>query len=75
MEVRAPTIDSLGIVAFHDQACAVYHDQSAVMNCQTEVFYPSWQAQDDGWRLVQARTWFQRLALRVAFSHSGGDQQ
>ena len=73
METRKPTIDHHGIVAFHDQACAVYHDEPAVLDCNTMTFQPCWKAQQYGWRLVKADTWFKRLALRVAFSE--GEKQ
>lgn len=73
METHKPTIEVHGPVAFHDQACAVYHNEpaSAVLDLSTGVFQPCWQAQQYGWRLVKADTWFKRLALRVAFSGGG----
>ena len=73
METRKPDIQILGPVAIHNQACAVYHNEpaSAVLDLNTGVFQPCWQAQKYGWRLVKADTWVKRLALRLAFSESG----
>jgi hypothetical protein len=36
-----------------------------VLDMNAGVFLPSWKAQANGWHLVQARTWWQRLALRA----------
>lgn len=53
--------------AVHDMPCAVLHKtEKAVLDMNANVFQPSWKAQSEGWRLVQARTWFQRFLLRVA---------
>ena len=60
-----PTIRNDGLVATHNMPCAVYRSKSAVVDCATEVFHPSWEAQKQGWRLVRATNWLQRLALRV----------
>lgn len=67
MNPREPEIEVHGPVAAHDQRCAVLPGTSAVLNLSIGVFEPSWKAQSQGWRLVQARTWLQRLALRLAF--------
>lgn len=64
---REPTIETHGPVARHDQRCAVLRGASAVLDMDQWVFHPSWRAQAEGWALVQARTRFQRLALRLAF--------
>jgi hypothetical protein len=66
MKPRAPNIENHGIFAMHDQACAVHHEASAVYDCNTGVFHPSWRAQSDGWQLVQAKHWWQRVLLRIA---------
>lgn len=69
METRKPNVVYHGPVAEHDMACPVFFSQyPAVLDMHRGVFEPSWQAQAKGWRLVQARTWFQRLALRIAFT-------
>lgn len=68
MKPREPQIEVPGPFAIHDMRCAVLPHESAVYHLNDGVFYPSWQAQAYGWRLVQARTWFQRLALRLAFN-------
>jgi hypothetical protein len=68
MNPREPYLNNNGLYAEHDQRCAVIAYKPAVIDCQTGVFHPSWEAQSRGWRLVQAKSWFQRLALRVAFN-------
>ncbi|SBT10655.1 hypothetical protein PROAA_610015 [Candidatus Propionivibrio aalborgensis] len=65
MTPREPTIELHGPAATHDQRCAVMSGESAVLDLDTGVFLPCWKAQAEGWHLVQARTWWQRLALRV----------
>lgn len=60
-----PEIVSLGLFAYHSQSCAVIHGQPAVLDMNTGVFQPSWEAQEHGWRLVRATKWWQRLALRM----------
>ena len=68
METRVPTVENDGIVAFHDQACAVFYDREpAVFDCNKGFFHPSWAAQKEGWHLVQANTRFQRGILRAIF--------
>lgn len=64
--VRHPDIEFVGPgVAIHNQACAVYHHTtSAVLDCNTGVFHPSWKAQQEGWRLVHANTAWKRFLLR-----------
>lgn len=64
---REPIVENHGIFAEHDQRCAVLHGQHAVLELGNGVFHPSWKAQAEGWRLVQAKNWFQRMALRIAF--------
>jgi hypothetical protein len=50
----------------HNQACAVYHRRlSAVLDCNTGVFHPSWQAQQDGWRLVRVDRWWKRFLVSL----------
>lgn len=65
MEPREPTIEVYGPVATHDQRCAVLPGESAVLDLDTGRFQPSWAAQAQGWRLVRARNWWQRIALRL----------
>jgi len=66
-----PRIIHHGPAAVHTQACAVHHDKTAaVYDCNSGVFHPSWAAQSQGWKLVQAKTWWQRLLLNLGF----GDQ-
>lgn len=65
MQVREPKIECHGPAATHDQSCAVLRGESAVLNLNLGVFEPSWKAQEKGWHLVHARTWLQKLALRL----------
>jgi hypothetical protein len=62
---REPTIQYYGPVAFHDMRCAVLPGHHAVLDIATGVFHPSWAAQEQGWRLVRADTWWRRLLLRL----------
>lgn len=70
METRQPTITNIGLYADHDQCCAVFHGEPAVMGCADEIFRPSWKAQREGWQLVRADSWIKKLALRIFFSAS-----
>ena len=72
MKLFDPTVKFHGPTAEHNMPCAVYRDKHAVLDCNTGIFHPSWLAQSDGWQLVRAKTWFQRLALRVAFGEGDG---
>lgn len=65
-----PKVDVHGPVARHDYPCPVLWDEHAVLDLNRAVFRPSWKAQELGWQLVQARTWWQRAILRYAFSAS-----
>jgi hypothetical protein len=52
-------------------ACAVFHrHESAVLNLDIGVFEPSWKARSEGWRLIQARTRFQKLVWRLVFDRA-----
>jgi len=68
METHKPKIESHVIYADHDQSCAVRHGESAVLDMHEWVFHPSWKAQKDGWRLVQAKRWWQRTLLKWVFT-------
>jgi len=51
----------------HNYPCPVVENEPAVWDMNANVFRPSWAAQRDGWRLVQAigwRLWLLR-ALRM----------
>lgn len=65
MKLHKPTIENDGLVAEHDMPCAVFHNKAAVIDCADNVFHPSWAAQSEGWKLVRATNWMQRLVLRV----------
>lgn len=63
-----PTIAFVGPTVEHDMPCPVHPHLFAVYQCNTGVFHPSWGAQQEGWRLVRARNWLQRLILHIFFS-------
>lgn len=63
-----PTVAFIGPAAQHDMPCPVYPESFAVFQCHRGVFHPSWRAQTEGWRLVRARNWLQRLILHLFFS-------
>ena len=65
MKPIEPTIELHGPAATHNMRCAVRAGKSAVLDMTRGVFMPSWEAQADGWHLVQARTWLQKVALWV----------
>lgn len=71
IDPRSPEFIDHGIVVEHDQACCVYHSgeeiRSAILECNTGIFHPSWHAQEAGWKLVQAKTRFQRWLLNTFF--------
>lgn len=62
-----PNIEFHGPTATHDQPCAVYHDQPAVLDMNKGVFEPSWKAQADGWCLVKANTPLKALIVKIFF--------
>lgn len=67
MEPRQPKVfTDGGPWAMHDQCCAVYQDQSAVLNLNTGIYNPSWAAQKDGWMLVRPPGWLRWLVRRYA---------
>lgn len=72
MSLLKPTIDFHGPAACHDMPCAVLPEKHAVLDCDSGVFHPSWEAQKSGWRLIQVKTWMQRLTLRIAFKPTVG---
>lgn len=63
-----PTIAFIGMAAQHDMPCPVHPHLFALYQPHRGVFHPSWHAQQEGWRLVRARNWFQRLVLWLFFS-------
>ncbi len=66
-EVREPKLAVPGPFALHDMRCAVEPGEHAVYNLSDGIFYPSWKAQGEGWRLVRARGRFGRWLLRTFF--------
>ena len=67
METREPKIDFHGPIATHDLPCAVHYlvKEPAVFDLNSGVFHPSWAAQEQGWHIIKADTWYKKLALRV----------
>lgn len=51
-KTHKPNIHNEGLWATHDQACAVCHENPAVIDCDTEVFKPCWKCQKSGWELT-----------------------
>lgn len=54
LSLHKPKIHNEGIWATHDMACAICHVKSAIMDCQTEVFYPCWECQSKGWQIKKS---------------------
>lgn len=64
-----PTYFEIGMGYEHNMPCAVYSaTDGAVLDCNTGKFHPSWRAQREGWRLVRARSRFQRWLLAKFFN-------
>ena len=74
MITRQPTVENHGLFAEHDQACAVFQDQPAVLDCRSGVFKPSWRAQQDGWTLVKLDTRWKRFAYWLMTGKHAGKQ-
>jgi len=52
--------------ATHDMACAVYSgSKPAVIDLNQGVFFPSWEAQSKGWRLIKVTNRFQHFVLQI----------
>lgn len=45
--------------ATHDMACAVCHENKAVIDVATAIFSPCWSCQREGWE-IRKRKWWQR---------------
>lgn len=65
--VRKTKLEIFGPFAIHDMPCAVEPKEHAVYHLDNGVFYPSWEAQRAGWKLVHAKTRFQRWILNLIF--------
>ena len=65
--VQEPKLEIPGPFALHDMRCAVEPGQHAIYRLDNGVFYPSWKAQRDGGKLVQAKTRLQRWVLNLIF--------
>lgn len=67
-----PDSDKLAKIVIDDHGEApmcppVYPDQPAVRVLGTGIVAPSWKAQDRGFQLVQADSWFKRKVLQFFF--------
>lgn len=67
MEPREPLLEVPGPFAIHDMRCAVEPGEHAVYCLNDGIFYPSWRARKNGWHLVQAKSRFQRLVIKLLF--------
>ncbi len=67
MDVHNPELIFHGPCVEHDYACPVHRNLPAVLNMSTGVFEPSWKAQEEGWALVKADSWFKKFVLRKVF--------
>lgn len=57
----------LGLVK-HNFPCPVYRDQKAIHVSPGFYFQPSWEAQKDGWKLIQAKSCIQKIVIRIFFN-------
>ena len=68
------TVLNYGPAAKHNMPCAIYASSHAVLNMNSGVFEPSWQAQREGWALLRiksGRGWLFRLLRNWVFhSHT-----
>jgi len=52
----------------HNYPCPIYPgNKKAVYNLSEGFFQPSWTAQREGWKIVHAESWFQKLLLKWFF--------
>ena len=58
-----------GLALTHNWPCAVLYEKDlpAVYERKTGIFHPSWEAQALGFHLVRARSWLQRLIVKLFF--------
>lgn len=60
--LHATIVTDGGPWATHDMPCAVRRDVPAVLDLNSSVFHPSWEAQADGWLLIRLRqSWLRSL--------------
>lgn len=57
IKMHKPKIHNEGLWATHDMPCAVCHKEKAIIDCQTEVFYPCEGCQKSGWKLTRKKSW------------------
>jgi len=51
--------------ANHNMPCAVMDQtEKAVLDLNSNVFQPSWKAQENGWHLIKLNNKFQKLVLQ-----------
>lgn len=64
LERHTPLIEIHGPVIVHDVCCPVYFHQSAVYDKDTGIFFPSLEAQRDGYILLRVRNkWWRAISL------------
>jgi len=51
----------------HDYPCPIYHKLNSVYVMKDGTFQPSWVAQNEGYHLIKADTWFKRLIFNLIF--------
>ena len=66
--VEVKIVTDGGPWATHNYPCPVYREKHAVINLNSGVFEPSWQAQLEGWHLIKADNWFKRLVYKLVFA-------
>lgn len=54
---------NFGLYAKHNQNCSIFFKEKAVFDCQKNVFEPSWEAQRQGWKLIQSKTLWQKFCM------------
>lgn len=68
MEVHKPEIfTDGGPWAQHDMACAVCHENKAVLRLDNYSFLPCWECQKKGWQLIHSPALMKFLKLIGAF--------
>ena len=63
-DLLKPTVIAHGPACDHNIPCAVEQDKLAVLQANTGVFLPSWEAQGEGWMLIKVPKWLKPLLMR-----------
>ena len=67
MKLLKPNMVVVGPSADHNMPCCVYGDRPAIYNMSNGIFYPSWKATEEGWRLVHLHNRLERFIFKVLF--------